>query len=404
MSQPFRLGVIFTHPTQHHSPLWRRLAQEPSLKVHVMYLSNQNVTPGTGDPELGAKEPWDVDLLSGYSSEFMENIDGKVSPKVKPSILALDLRSRLTSQNFDAVWLSSFVTWSHRYAFYLCKKRGIKIISQNDGTIMSQTGYYSLAYRAFLSVVYPPLFNLTDYWLPIGNHNEIYLRNYGVKNEKMFPAPYPFDRHRYQHAIASQPKKIAEIRQKYSWSEQTLLYGFAAKFIDRKRPMDFINAIALAHKKNPNIRGLLIGGGELEGLIDKRLSELNGEVIKVGFVNQSQLPYFYAAMDVFVCPSAIDSHPLVVSEAMAAGTPVILSDRCGNWGYSDILQHRYNGLVYPCGDIEKLAEAMLELSDNRTRATYSKHAKEVVETQDLEQTAKVVMQVIEKIKTELKWK
>ncbi len=398
MSKPFRLGVIFTHPTQHHSPLWRRLAQEPSLKVKVLYLSNQNVVQGSGDPELGAKEPWDVDLLSGYDYEFMKDLNGKVSPKVKSSTLALDLGLQLTRENFDALWLSSFVSWSHRYAFFLCKMRGIPIISQIDATVMSETGYYSLWYKTFLSIVYPFLFRLTDYWLTIGNHNEIYLRHYGVDETKMTPAPYPFDRIRFQTAIEQNPEKVIEIRRQFQWNDETILYGFAAKFIDRKRPLDFIDAIALAHRKNPNIRGMLIGGGEMDSLVDKRLSELNGEVVKVGFVNQSQLPYYYAAMDVFVCPSKIDSHPLVVSEAMAAGTPVILSDRCGNWGYSDILQHRYNGLVYPCGNLDKLAEAMLELADRKTREIYSHRAKEVAKTQDLEQTATVVMQVIERIK------
>ena len=57
MSKPFRLGVIFTHPTQHHSPLWQRLAKEPSLDISVMYLSDQNVRQGEGDPLLGVKEP-----------------------------------------------------------------------------------------------------------------------------------------------------------------------------------------------------------------------------------------------------------------------------------------------------------------------------------------------------------
>jgi glycosyltransferase involved in cell wall biosynthesis len=398
MSKPFKLGVLFTHATQHHSPLWQRLAKEKDIDIHVMYLSSENIAEGTGDRELRSNTPWDVDLLSGYSHEFLKNWDGKVSKKVKKSLLCPGLFSRLKKQNYQAIWLSSFVTYSHRLAFFLCKSRGIKIISQNDACMMSETGYYSRFMRAFRTSLYPRLYDLTDYWLPIGNHNEIHLRFFGVPESKMFPAPYPFDRKRFEEAISNNQEAIQAIRSKFSKNSETILYGFAAKWIKRKNPLDFIEAIRLAHQKNPNIYGLLIGGGELEPEIDKKLSSMNGEVIKVGFINQSKLPLYYAAMDVFVCPSSIDSHPLVVSEAMAAGKPVILSDRCGNWGYNDILQHRYNGLVFPCNNVEKLCEAILELSDKEVRLEYSKRAKEVVKTHDLEQTAKILMKVIEKIK------
>lgn len=400
MQNTFRLGVLFTHPTQHHSPLWRRLAREPNLDIYVMYLSNENVAEGTGDRELKAGEPWDVDLLSGYPYEFLKNWDGEVSKKVKKTLFCPALFDRLRRKNLDAIWLSSFVTYSHRLAFFLCKSRGIKIISQNDGCIMSETGYYSQIKRAFRTALYPYLYRLSDYWLPIGNHNEIYLRFLGVPEQKMFPAPYPFDRLRFVETLEKEREEIKALRAKFAKNSETILYGFAAKWIKRKEPIDFIEAVRIAHQKNPNIYGLLIGGGELEPEIDRRLATMNGEVVKVGFVNQSKLPLYYAVMDVFVCPSSIDSHPLVVSEAMAAGCPVILSDRCGNWGYSDILRHRYNGIVYPCNDVEKLAEAMLELANNEVRALYSKRAKEVAKTQDLEQTAKVVLQVIEKIKSE----
>jgi len=82
---------------------------------------------------------------------------------------------------------------------------------------------------------------------------------------------------------------------------------------------------------------------------------------------------------------------------MAAGCPAILSDRCGNWGYSDTVQHRYNGLVYPCGDVDALAEAILALTAAETRTTYSQHAKEVFSKQDLNCELNAFLNLIERI-------
>ena len=125
---------------------------------------------------------------------------------------------------------------------------------------------------------------------------------------------------------------------------------------------------------------------------------MNGEVINVGFINQSKLPLYYAAVDVFVSTSWRDPHPLVISEAMAAGTPPILSDRCGNWGYSDTVQHRHNGLVYPCGNINELTQAILALTDDDKRKIYSQHAREVFSNQDLNCELNAFLEIISKIK------
>ena len=96
--------------------------------------------------------------------------------------------------------------------------------------------------------------------------------------------------------------------------------------------------------------------------------------------------------------SWIDPHPLVVSEAMAAGTPPILSDRCGNWGYNDTVRHRDNGLVYPCGKPEALREAILEMTDAQTRDRYSQRSKEVFGEQNLYCEVNAFLEVAERIK------
>jgi glycosyltransferase involved in cell wall biosynthesis len=141
-----------------------------------------------------------------------------------------------------------------------------------------------------------------------------------------------------------------------------------------------------------------IGGGDLEAEINRRIASLNGEVLNLGFVNQAKIPLYYAAMDVFVVTSWIDPHPLVVSEAMASGTPPILSDRCGNWGYNDTVRHRYNGLVYPCGNAAVLADTMLEMADPQIRQNYSQKSQEVFYGQDIYCEIGAFLEAIDRIK------
>jgi glycosyltransferase involved in cell wall biosynthesis len=396
MSESFRLCVVFTHPTQHHGPLWRKLSEQPNLELKVLYLSSENQQ--SGDSFLGAaSQPWDVDLLDGYNSEYLKDLTGQVPTQRQSTVISPALIDQISPKNFDAVFMQSFVNYSYRLTALLCKLRGVPLIMQNDASMMSDARYSRTRLIA-MAVLYPWMNNLADYWLSCGDHNEIHLRHYGVSDDKIVRGCHPVDGDRFKQTIAAYPEEIQRIRQELAWDENTILYGFMGKYIERKNPFEFIDAIAKAHQHDPRIRGVLFGGGNLESAINERIAELNGEVINYGFVNQSKIPFYFAALDVFVVTSWIDPHPLVVSEAMVSGTPPILSDRCGNWGYSDTVRHRYNGLVYPCGNLNALTEAILEMADIEKRRQYSDRSREVFGEQDLYCEVRAFLEVIERIK------
>ncbi len=396
MSKDFRLGVVFTHPTQHHGPLWRKLSEQPGLSLKVLYLSEENQS--SGDNFLGAKaEAWDVDLLGGYRYEYLKDLSNKVPTQRTKTVIAPDLFKQIRSQNFDAIFMQSFVNYSYRLTAALCKLHGVPLIMQNDASMMSD-GRYSRSRLIAMALLYPWMNNLADYWLSCGDHNEVHLRHYGVADKKIVRGCHPVDGDRFQKTIAAHPQEIESIRKELAWDENTLLYGFMGKYIERKNPFEFIDAIIQAHEKDPRVRGVLFGGGDLEPAINQRLAELDGEVVNYGFVNQSKIPLYFAALDVFVVTSWIDPHPLVVSEAMVSGTPPILSDRCGNWGYSDTVRHCYNGLVYPCGNVNALCESILAMTDAETRASYSDRSQTVFGEQDLYCEVNAFLEVIKRIK------
>lgn len=99
-------------------------------------------------------------------------------------------------------------------------------------------------------------------------------------------------------------------------------------------------------------------------LVGEHRSSLRDEdgVVQCGWVPHDALPAYYAAMDVFVCPSLSEGAPKVVMEACASGLPVVGS-RVGaipDW-FEDGQNGRQCGLVVDVGDSEALANACLHL-------------------------------------------
>jgi glycosyltransferase involved in cell wall biosynthesis len=96
-----------------------------------------------------------------------------------------------------------------------------------------------------------------------------------------------------------------------------------------------------------------------------------------GFVNQANLPRFYAGGDVFVLPSTYEPRGAVINEAMACGLPVIVSDRCGSIG--DIVRDGENAFVFPAGEDAALATMLDRLAgDANLRARMSARSRELI--------------------------
>lgn len=72
----------------------------------------------------------------------------------------------------------------------------------------------------------------------------------------------------------------------------------------------------------------------------------------------------YAAAHALVLPSWEDGFGLVVLEAMAAGLPVVVSDRTGA---AECVTHGEDGLVVHAGDVDGLAQALCHLAEDRDR-------------------------------------
>lgn len=75
----------------------------------------------------------------------------------------------------------------------------------------------------------------------------------------------------------------------------------------------------------------------------------------LGRLDAEQMKRQYLSSNVFVCPSSIENSPNSVGEAMLLGVPTVCADV---GGAADIFADGVDGLLYPAGDVVKLAEAV----------------------------------------------
>lgn len=138
-----------------------------------------------------------------------------------------------------------------------------------------------------------------------------------------------------------------------------LVFGFVGRLTHQKAPERLIAAFALAADQLPNARLMMIGNGEMQGVIRRQI-EACPHAPRIHLTNDFTGPQAMAALDVLVVPSRYEAMSYAMLEAAAAGKPLILSNV---GGASTVLKHGENGLlVANDDDPEHLSAAMLALS------------------------------------------
>ena len=129
-----------------------------------------------------------------------------------------------------------------------------------------------------------------------------------------------------------------------------------------------LDAFARLRPRLPDLKLLLVGGGEMEEELRGRARELgvSDGVVFSGRIPQERVPGVYALADVLVYPRRRMRltqlvTPLKPLEAMAMGKAVLASDV---GGHRELVQNGRTGVLFPPGDVESLAIALEGLLGN----------------------------------------
>lgn len=131
---------------------------------------------------------------------------------------------------------------------------------------------------------------------------------------------------------------------------------FSGSLIPRKGADLLARAFRDAAADLPTIRLTIMGVGRLEGAMKRTLRACADRVAFVGFKDWAELPELYHAAQALCVPSRHDGWGLVVAEGLAAGLPVISTDRTGS--ARDLIRPGGNGWIVKAGDQTALTDAM----------------------------------------------
>lgn len=142
-----------------------------------------------------------------------------------------------------------------------------------------------------------------------------------------------------------------------------------SRLVPKKNLATLLRAFALYRERHPDSRRRLrlCGDGPLEGEL-RALAQglsLDSAVLFDGFVQTGGLAPILAGAAALVLVSTEEQFGNVVPEALAVGTPVILSDACG--ARDELLETGVNGFLVEPHNIEGIADALARVVESPER-------------------------------------
>jgi glycosyltransferase involved in cell wall biosynthesis len=356
------LIVFDSHPVQYRVPVWKSIEKIKPGALHVVYASDCSVK-GHEDSGFGRIINWDEPMLEGYHNTILNCEKGKplsgwssltgkgiseILDKVKPEYVLL------TGLNYRYDWV----------ALWQSKKRKIPTFLRCETQDEASSRSKLKSKIRFIS--YFSIYKWIDKFLYIGKLNKEHYLTHGVSSNKLFPATYATTDRFKKIDLETKNKMRIDCRTKSSINESKFVIGFSGKLIPKKNPEILYESLEYLPKDlKKNICFYFLGSGELDENLKQRAisaeKEFGIKTVFTGFVNQTEMPSHYLAMDIMVLPSRKmgETWGLVANEAMQAGCGVIVSDVVGchkdffNW-------ERFR--VFDEGNTIELAKCVEELS------------------------------------------
>jgi phosphatidylinositol alpha-mannosyltransferase len=166
--------------------------------------------------------------------------------------------------------------------------------------------------------------------------------------------------------------------------------GFLGRFTEPRKGFPVLcQAFERLAVDRPGLRLLVAGPGEPGDVMNGALAE---RATFLGKVSEADKARMLRSVDVYVAPNTGgESFGMILTEAMAAGTPVVASDLDA---FRRVLDGGVAGVLFPVGDVAALTTALAELLDYPDRRVLlAERASKIVAGYDWPVVARRVLEV-----------
>lgn len=162
---------------------------------------------------------------------------------------------------------------------------------------------------------------------------------------------------------SSSTESIRTIRDELGIPSSVGLVLFSGRLAPEKRPFDMLEIFRLVVGRKSDVHCLVAGSDFLDCEFAQKLDGFDPDVKKrihmLGL--RTDMAELLRASQILLLTSEIESAPNAILEAMYMGLPVIAT-RVG--GVPELVEDGVNGLLFPLGDTQGMAKAILSLLDD----------------------------------------
>ena len=354
-----KIAIIATHPVQYQAPLFRALAANVGLDLEVFFC-HQATPEQQASAGFGLPFDWDVSLLDGYKYRFLKNVSAKPDANTYYGLDSPEVAWIIEQNKYDVVIVYGWHYKSAWQAMRACWRTKTPVMARGDSHLKTERPTLK---RAVKLPLYRWFIPKLEACLSAGKWSREYFLHYGAPPERIFLVPYFVDDRYFADETQRLLPDRPALRRAWDFDESTVVSLFAGKFIQKKRPLDFVRAFERAHEQGSRVAGLMVGDGPLRAECERLVHEHRLPIRFTGFLNQSEIARAYVTADVLVLPSdGGETWGLVVNEAMSCGLPCIVSDHVGCG--PDMVVRGETGDVFALGDVDELAHLLSYYAKN----------------------------------------